>query len=117
MQIEKKVFSKLFKPKTALSKKLSLSIISELNSEYDSIISSTNELIDGGSDVSAAIFNLKQDFRDLLNKYDTGEYIDLLSDYESAANELGLDIDEKYQTAFNEFLIAKQYWADNFEII
>ena len=116
MQIEKKVFSKLFKPKTALSKKVALSIISDLNSEYDSIISSTNELIDGGSDVSAAMFNLRQDFRDLLNRYNTGDYINLLSNYENAANDLGLNIDEKYQTAFDEFLSAKEYWANNFEI-
>tara|TARA_B110000977_G_C10874277_1_gene414876 strand:+ start:16 stop:369 length:354 start_codon:yes stop_codon:yes gene_type:complete len=116
MSTKNVVFNKLFKPKTKLSKKVALSIINDLNSEYENITSSTNEIIDGGSEVSAAMFNLKLDFRDLLNKYSTIDYIGLLSDYENAANELGLDIDEKYNTAFDEFLSAKRYWADEFEI-
>jgi len=110
------ILNKLFQNKTELSKKVDLSLISDINSEYDSIISLTNELIDGGSDVSTAIFNLKQDYRDLLNSYNTGDYINLLNNYKNAANELGLDIDEKYQTAFDEFINAKRFWTDEFEI-
>ena len=128
MQIEKKVFSKLFKPKTALSKKVDLAYReSELDEasadfrnergELDFILKNKlPEVIDTLNDFVLIIDNAESELNRLIDLYN-----DVRKYYEDASSELGIDpetivhyrsLDTDIFTAKEQLEIASQLTAD-----
>ena len=85
MQIEKKVFSKLFKPKTALSKKVDLSKMNDL----DAIFYEANDL---DEQIDATYSELRSLATKALFKIE--EFESVWNDIEKTTIDLGIDVNE-----------------------
>ncbi len=88
MQIEKKVFSKLFKPKTALAK-VDLSLIDDLDAEAVEVLKDADEL----KTIIDKVEDLRQEFNSRFNSVHD-RYEDLREKYGDLlykASELGAD--------------------------
>jgi len=107
----KRVLKHLNKEELA-SQKVELALIDDLDKQFKKINSSKDELTKEGNRIGKLIFG----FRDVLNNYKTIIFINLLSDYEKAAKDLGIKIDTKYQKAFDDYLSEKNKQRKRFGI-
>ena len=98
MQIEKKVFSKLFKPKTALSRKVDLALVSELEQALDLASDGYSHAFDGFqfmNNIESKIIDLRLEInREIKDFFNSGRALELADDVDNL------------QTLFNE-LISK----------
>ena len=102
----KKVMAKVAKiNKEELSaQKVELALIDDLEREFKKISNSKEEITKEANKIGKLIFS----FRDVLNNYNTKTYIKLLGDYQKAAKDLGINIDNKYQKVFDDYLDEKR---------
>ena len=128
MQIEKKVFSKLFKPKTALAKKVNLAYReSELDEASADFRNERGELDFILKNKLPEVINTLNDFVSIIDNAESelNRLIDLYNDvrkyYEDGASDLGIDpetivqyrsLDTDIFTANEQLEIASQLKAD-----
>tara|TARA_R110000824_G_scaffold215917_1_gene402449 strand:- start:873 stop:1277 length:405 start_codon:yes stop_codon:yes gene_type:complete len=128
MQIEKKVFSKLFKPKTALAKKVNLAYReSELDEASADFRNERGELDFILKNKLPEVINTLNDFVSIIDNAESelNRLIDLYNDvrkyYEDASSDLGIDpetivqyrsLDTDIFTANEQLEIASQLKAD-----
>ena len=128
MQIEKKVFSKLFKPKTALAKKVNLAYReSELDEASADFRNERGELDFILKNKLPEVINTLNDFVSIIDNAESelNRLIDLYNDvrkyYEDASSDLGIDpetivqyrsLDTDIFTANEQLEIASQLRAD-----
>lgn len=86
------------------AQKVELALIDDLEREFKKISNSKEEITKEANKIGKLIFS----FRDVLNNYNTKTYIKLLGDYQKAAKDLGINIDNKYQKAFDDYLDEKR---------
>jgi CII-binding regulator of phage lambda lysogenization HflD len=113
MQIEKKVFSKLFKPKTALSKKVELNLVLDLVSISstvkvwgNNVDISLNEIERLARETEEVKLGLEVDVEDL--EIGITELENKIKAAEDAANDLGIDI-----SGIDNFQIAQATLEDS----
>ena len=113
MQIEKKVFSKLFKPKTALSKKVALNLVLDLVSISSTVKVwgnnvgiSLNEIDRLERETEEVKLGLEVDVEDL--EIGITELENKIKVAEDAANDLGIDI-----SGIDNFQIAQATLEDS----
>lgn len=94
------------------TQKIELALIDDLDKEFKKINSAKDELTKEGNRIGKLIFG----FRDVLNNYKTTTFINLLSDYEKAAKDLGINVDTKYQKAFDDYLAEKRKQQNRFNL-
>jgi len=92
------------------NQKVELSLIQDLDSEFDKIINATETLLDVQKELSTLIFN----FRDDINAYSASSYIEIIGDYRNSMIELGLEPDTKYQDAIDNWLEVKDYAVNTY---
>ena len=114
MTLQKRIFSKLsdYSKKQLSKQKTELSIIDDLDSLHSEIQNAKDEIQEQGSEISSTIFN----FRDVLNNFDTTEYLQLILKYQDASSNLGIDIDSKYEDALEEYREVKRKWANQYNL-
>lgn len=84
------------------SQRVELGLIQDLNKEADRISLKTKEIASEGQRIGKELFN----FRDTYN-VDAAKLINLIADYKKMSNELGVDIDAKYDKILNDLSEAK----------
>ena len=92
------------------AQKVELALIDDLEREFKKISNSKEEITKEANKIGKLIFS----FRDVLNNYNTKTYIKLLGDYQKAAKDLGINIDNKYQKAFDDYLDEKRKQRNRF---
>jgi len=114
MSLQQRIFTKLSKnsKKRFNKQKVELSLIDDLESLLSEMQNAKDEIQDKGSEISSTIFN----FRDVLNNFDTTEYLQLIFKYQEASNNLGIDIDSKYEDALEEYREVKSKWANQYNL-
>jgi hypothetical protein len=107
MNTRKTVYNKLFKEETQLAKhEVELGLIQDLEKEFAKIIQATKAIKDEGSRLDKEIFA----FRDVYG-VDASKYINLKEDYKKAAANLGVNVDAKFDKAFNDLDSVKKIYA------
>ena len=92
------------------TEKVELALIDDLEKEYKKIQQAKDEITKEGKRIDKLIFQ----FRDVLNNFKTVSYIKLLSNYKNAAKELGVEIDNKFQKALDDYQDEKGKQADRY---
>lgn len=105
-----KVYSKLPKKHNFRKHKVDLSLIDDLEKDLIKMNNSKDKIFDEGKRISEEIFN----YRDVLNEFNTTDFVLLINDYIDAANELGIEMDSKFEDALEEYREVWEYWADRF---
>jgi radical SAM superfamily enzyme YgiQ (UPF0313 family) len=100
----KKAMSKIAQINKEELSKVELALVDDLEREFKKISNSKEEITKEANKIGKLIFS----FRDVLNNYNTKTYIKLLGDYQKAAKDLGVNIDNKYQKAFDDYLDEKR---------
>jgi predicted nucleic acid-binding Zn-ribbon protein len=100
------IFKKI-EDKTELSShKVELGLIQDLEKEFTKIIQSTKSIKDEGTRLGKEIFA----FRDVYG-VDASRFINLKEDYKKAAKDLGVDVDVKFDKAFEDLNDIKKTYA------
>ena len=108
-----KVYSKLPNKKHNFKKqRVDLSLINDLEKDLIKMNNSKDKILDEGKRISEEIFN----YRDVITEFNTTDFILLIGDYRSAANELGIEMDSKFEDALEEYREVKRFWADHYGI-
>lgn len=102
-----KKVAELTTEKTELSEvKVDLALIQDLEKEYAKIVQSTKTIKDEGTRLGKEIFA----FRDVYN-VDASKYINLKAEYQKAAANLGVEVDQKFDKAFNDLDNVKKTYS------
>jgi signal transduction histidine kinase len=114
MTIQERIYAQLSKnSKTRFNKqKVELSLIDDLESLVSEMQNAKDEIQEKGSEISSIIFY----FRDVLANFNTTEYLQLMQKYREASNNLGIDIDSKYQDALEEYYEVQRKWKNHFNL-
>ena len=107
--MSKKTISKML---FSNQERVELALIDDLEREFKKISNSKEEITKEANKIDKLIFS----FRDVLGNYDTKTYIKLLGDYQKAAKDLGVNIDSKYQKAFDDYLDERRKRRKQFGI-
>jgi len=103
--MNKNVLNKLSKieSKVELAEvKVDLALIQDLEKEYTKIFQATQQIKSEATRLSKELFA----FRDVYN-VDASKLINLISEYKKAAASLGVDVDGKFDKAFNDLSDVK----------
>ena len=84
--------------------KVELALIDNIEKEYRKIQAATDEIRKEEQRLGKLIF----EFRDVFNNYSAPKFIGMISEAQKAAKDLGIDIDSKYQKAFDDYISAKK---------
>ena len=79
--------------------KVELALVNDIEKEFKKMQSATELIEREGKRIGKEIF----DFRDTYNSYKATTFITLLQKYKSAAQDLGVDIDSKYDKAIEDY--------------
>lgn len=88
--------------------KVELSLASDMEKEFKKIQSATELIAREGKQTSKEQFDLTSRFIDIYNSYNATAYIVLLQKYTTAAKDLGVDIDSKYDKAIEDYQQTKK---------
>lgn len=101
-----KIFNKIT-DKTELAKhEVELGLIQDLEKEFVKITQATKSIKDEGTRIGKEMFA----FRDVYG-VDASKFINLKEDYKKAAANLGVDVDSKFQKAFDDLNEVKKTYA------
>ena len=79
--------------------KVELALVNDIEKEFKKMQSASELIEREGKRIGKEIFN----FRDTYNSYKATTFITLLQKYKSAAQDLGVDIDSKYDKAIEDY--------------
>ena len=106
MNTLKTIYDKLG-DKTELAKhEVELALIQDLEKEFVKITQATKSIKDEGTRIGKEMFA----FRDVYG-VDASKFINLKEDYKKAAANLGVDVDSKFQKAFDDLNEVKKTYA------